>query len=56
MNSNNKDNQKNVNLLPKVNFNIKKNIDNIDDNIIIIPLILPNNRFKSKNSKKILKY
>ena len=56
LNSNNKDNQKNFNLLPKVNFNIKKNIDNIDDNISIIPLILPNNRFKSKNSKKILKY
>ncbi len=52
LNINNKDNLKNYNLLPKVNYNIKKNIENIDDNFSIIPLILPNNRFKGKIQKK----
>ena len=46
--NNDKDNLKNYNLLPKVNYNIKKNIDNINDNFSIIPLILSNNRFKGK--------
>ena len=46
--NNDKDNLKNDNILPKVNYNIKKNIDNINDNFSIIPLILSNNRFKGK--------